>query len=71
MTGRMKHPEHGFHHPMPGEAEGMLKNGWTWEEEAAPPIKVSDVIESAMRILDEASPEAPVKRGPGRPKKVS
>lgn len=49
---RMKHPVHGFHVPMPGERESMLKNGWVDEvpDEALPtpssgkPVVVEDDI---------------------------
>jgi hypothetical protein len=30
---RMKHPQHGFHHPLSGgELATMLANGWTYDE---------------------------------------
>jgi hypothetical protein len=59
MKGRMKHPQHGFHVPIPGEREDMLKNGWVDEDE---PAKAEPPSEPQV-------PPPPVKRGPGRPRK--
>lgn len=70
---RMKHPEHGWHVPMPGEVDSMLKNGWTWEvaeAPAAPPDPQPSFAKFAQEMAEEAQALAP-KRKPGRPRKDS
>lgn len=74
---RMKHPVHGFHVPMPGERESMLKNGWVDDVEVAPPApsnKKMVITEDELGFVGSpASDEAiaPIKRGPGRPRKAA
>jgi len=60
----VKHPEHGNKHIPPEEVNSHVANGWVvWPRPAS------------MKNFSVAAPIAiepePVKRGPGRPKKVS
>ena len=60
---KYKHPQHGYHIPLNSTEEAsMLKNGWVIDEPAEEPT------EEAGQALP--SEPAPIKRGPGRPKKV-
>lgn len=56
---RMKHPDHGFHNAYTTQEEELLrKSGWVAD---VPEVKASE---------EEAAPDEPVKRGPGRPPKA-
>lgn len=78
---RMKHAQHGFHEAMPHEVESMKARGWELDDGSALRAKLSAAAqapeasagESAGSDLPSAPPAtaAPVKRGPGRPKKVA
>lgn len=73
---RMKHPQHGYHVPMPGERESMLKNGWVDEVEAPAAhaqegLAVTEVEPSLSERQTTAAAIVPIKRGPGRPRKAA
>lgn len=73
---RMKHPVHGFHVPMPGERESMLKNGWVDEVEAPVAhaqvgLVVTEVEPGFPERPTTAAAIVPIKRGPGRPRKAA
>lgn len=76
---RMMHALHGFHHPANSyEEQAMLAAGWVYDDgealraklaaQAKPKQAQSPAEESAAAGTNTA-PEAPTKRGPGRPRK--
>jgi hypothetical protein len=69
----MKHPVHGFHVPMPGERESMLKNGWVDEVDApvAPAQGGYAVTGDVGFVGNPSTAIVPIKRGPGRPRKAA
>ncbi len=71
---RMKHSQHGFHHPMNSDEEQrMLTSGWVYDEPDKPPIEnvPSDNAAAISSSPPPAEPvaAAPIKKKPGRPKK--
>lgn len=81
---RMMHPEHGYHVPSNSlEAEAMRAAGWVDDDGAALRAKRAaaatqagssspvDPVPNLSAAPAPASAAAPMKRGPGRPRKAA
>lgn len=70
----MQHPQHGRHYATPYDEASMRANGWTEVvlAVAAPQVEATVVNSLSSPEPVGAAPLAqPVKRGPGRPRKVA